>query len=140
MTSKRVMAGFAAGAALAGMVVGAARLSGVVEPAMAFAEEPAPVRAVPARQTRAETPAPDLSRREKERWRGKSRASSDVPAGVLARVASRRELERGGRCPAPKEERAAPLAVADADAERCQPEGDGIESVEIEWNGASATP
>lgn len=127
MTSKLVMTGFAAGAALAGMLVGAARFTGVADPVTAVAEEPTPVvRASAARE---------VSAGEKERWRG-NRTTSDVPPGVLARVASRRELERARQCPpADAGEPAGPAA-----AERCPPEGDGIESVEIDWNGSSATP
>jgi hypothetical protein len=131
------MAGFAAGAAIAGMVVGAARLGGVADRATAAADEPA---AAVEEGARAKAPAGGPARRdatgERERWR-KAGASSDVPAGVLARVASRRELERSaGRCPATREE----TGLRAPEPERCAPEGGGVESVEIDWNGSSATP
>jgi hypothetical protein len=137
MTSKRVMAGFAAGAAIAGMVVGAARLGGLADRATAAADEPA---AGVEDSARANPPPGAPARRdgtgERERWR-KAGASSDVPAGVLARVASRRELERSaGRCPAARDE----AGVRALEAERCAPESGGVESVEIDWNGSSATP
>jgi hypothetical protein len=133
------MAGFAAGAALAGMVVGAARITGVVDASTAAADEPA-APAVERTVTAAKPPAePErkASGAEGERWRGKGRGSSDVPAGVLARVASRRELERGGSCAPRAPERVGP---PEEGADRCPPESDGIESVEIDWNGSSAAP
>jgi hypothetical protein len=133
------MAGFAAGAALAGMVVGAARLGGVMDASTAAADEPAAPAAVERTVTAAAKPSGPARQApaEGERWRGKGRRSSDVPAGVLARVASRRELERGGSCTA---QAAARVGPPEEGADRCPPESDGIESVEIDWNGSSAAP
>ncbi|WP_242343142.1 hypothetical protein [Anaeromyxobacter terrae] len=133
MSGFKVMAGFAAGATLAGMVVGVARLTETVEPATAVAETPAATKAPAPSGPPVEEPPP--------RWHAPEGAPEEVTAGVLAKVASRRaEAERGCRTsrePAATEKRGRKGARAEK-AARCPPE-EGIESVEIDWNGPPAT-
>jgi hypothetical protein len=164
MTSKRVMAGFAAGAAIAGMVVGAARLTGVSEPATAVAEVPAEVHPVAAAavvakaQPEPEPKPPERATpepaRSSERWRAPGRPAGDVSAGVLARVAKQRGVERAEPCevsvkvatgtgsaaePKPKTGGQVAAVRSCAPADRAMPD-EGIESVEIEWHGTPAQP
>ncbi|WP_242360340.1 MULTISPECIES: hypothetical protein [Anaeromyxobacter] len=138
MTALRVMAGFAAGATLAGMVVGVARLTETVEPATAVAEQPA------ATAPAATASAPSGPRPEEPpaRWHAPEGAPEEVTAGVLAKVASQRaEAARGCRTsrePSATEKHGRKGARAEPKAARCPPE-EGIESVEIDWNGPPAT-
>ncbi len=134
MSGFRVMAAFAAGATLAGMVVGVARLTETVEPATAAADTPAAATAQAPSGPRPEEPPP--------RWHAPEGAPEEVAAGVLAKVASRRAEEARGcrtsREPAAAEKRGRKRARPDPKAARCPPE-EGIESVEIDWNGPPAT-
>jgi hypothetical protein len=105
----RALAGAAAGAALAGFVLGARSVNDPEPPPPAVS---APIAAEP----RAE-PLPPAPSSPPARTR--------VPAGILARAAKARALDRGPACPPvePPEERA-----------RCAPEQ--RESIEIEWHVA----
>jgi hypothetical protein len=128
------MLAFSAGAAVAGLVFGAARLAGVDEPPAAVAEA-APAAAAP--------PAPSSSAHADASppWRakGKKAKGDEVPAGILARVASR----RGG------EPSACPPKQAPAGARRANPHAPpaqdacaarDAESVEIDWHAPATTP
>lgn len=150
MSGVRVMAAFAAGAALAGMVVGVARVTEVVEPSTAVAEPAlaakpsaaeATLPAAPAAsEPRPETPVKSPGESPPARWRAPQAGPEEVTAGVLAKVASRSAPERCelAREPAAPDRRGGKGAPRGPKAERCRPE-EGIESVEIEWNAPSAT-
>jgi hypothetical protein len=107
--TSRALAGAAAGAALAGFVLGALSVRDPEPPPPAA---PAPVAAEP----RAE-PLPPAPFPAPERTR--------VPAGILARAANARALDRGPACP--------PVQPPEEPA-RCSPEQ--RESIEIEWHVA----
>jgi hypothetical protein len=150
----RVMAAFAAGATIAGMVVGVARLTDVVEPSTAVADGEAgkaATVAIPTANPRsAATPIPTSTSNlnptaialkepetKPEGWHAPEGAPEEVTAGVLARVASRRAKATG--CdPARQGAAAAPKARRAGKAESCPPE-DGIESIEIDWSHGSTS-
>ena len=166
MSAVRVMVAFAAGATIAGMVVGVARLTDMVEPATAAAEAPAAEVARPpaaasststpagsrdaARPERSEAASAERDRRTSPRaeqkptparWRAPAGVPEEVTAGVLARVASRGA--KAARCEpvratAVVERQERKQAKPAAEASSCPPE-EGTESVEIDWNGSPAT-
>lgn len=148
MSGLRVMAAFAAGASIAAMVVGVARVTDVVEPSTAVADSPLPAapppagqRPVPAAGPAAE-PRPEVAEDARPAsWRAPQGGPEEVTAGVLAKVASRRaQAERCEPPPAPAaaKRRGREATRQEPKAERCPPE-EGIESVEIDWNASPAT-
>ena len=113
--SLRVMAGFAAGATLAGMVVGVARLADVVDPSTAVAEPPAAVTAPPPAEKADSSPTEPTP----PRWHAPKGAPEEVTAGVLARVASQAEASRCESGPEPERKPvAAKRRAAGKDARR----------------------
>ncbi len=104
----RLLAGIAATAAVAGFI------AGVFSPRLPAAAPPA-AAAVPAA---APEPLPPLALPE--------RARPQVPAGILARAADARALDRGPSCAAPD--------VGRLEPPRCASEQ--RESIEIEWHVA----
>jgi hypothetical protein len=143
MSGFRVMAAFAAGATIAGMVVGVARLTDVVEPATAVAdaeaEKPTPTPTSTSTATSSTSTSEPQQKQPPPGWHAPEGAPEEVTAGVLARVASRRAKVTGCE-PARKVaavERVERKERAETrrgdEAGRCPPD-DGIESVEIDWN------
>jgi len=146
MTSRSVKIAFGAGAALAGIVLGAARLAGLDEPPAAIAEVAAPAAPADAATSPAASP-PRAEASPQWRVQKKDTKREEVPAGILARVASRRGASRP-TCPAQPAAAGAPRAAAPATASKastaasdgCAPSAAGqVESVEIEWHAPSPT-
>jgi hypothetical protein len=109
------------------------------EPPAAIAELPAPPQ--PA-AVAAPAPASKPQAEASPQWRaqGKNAKRDEVPAGILARVASRRG--GGPACP-PKQAaagatRANPPAPPPPDA--CGKGSGHVESVEIDWHAPATTP
>jgi hypothetical protein len=125
VTSLRVLAGVAAGIALAAFALGSARLGALSEPpAPAPAAAPVfPALAPPPAPVAAEASAPAATPpRGGASLPPAARASAPRPhvsAGVLVRAASARKQERAATCPAPA---------------RPAPGDGGVESIEIDWN------
>lgn len=145
MTSRSVKIAFGAGAALAGIVLGAARLAGLDEPPAAIAEVAAPAAPADAPTSPAASP-PRAEASPQWRVQKKDTKREEVPAGILARVASRRASRP--TCPAQPAAAGAPRAAAPATASKassaasdgCAPSAAGqVESVEIEWHAPSPT-
>jgi hypothetical protein len=114
MMRPSLLAGIAVTGVVAGFVAGvfSPRLPGAAPPAAA-ARAAAPAPTAPAGE-----PLPPLVLPE--------RARSQVPAGILARAAEARALDRGPSCSAPDREHAPP---------RCASEP--RETIEIEWHVAA---
>jgi len=111
MITIRLLAGIGATAAVAGFI------AGVFSPRLPAAAPPA-AAPVPAAAFDAGEPLPPLALPE--------RARPQVPAGILARAADARALDRGPSCAAPD--------VGRLELARCASEQ--RESIEIEWHVA----
>jgi hypothetical protein len=111
VTPLRVLAALGVSLAIAGAVVAALPQRDRPAPPAAEAAEPPPHQARPVRAPRREPPP----------LGGAGAPRLDVPAGILARAATSRALERGPSCSSAPSE-AAP---------RCPPEQ--RESIEIDW-------
>lgn len=107
MTGNRLRIGFALGAALAGMLAAALRVTGVSDGATAVADEPAAAHPAPATVQAAPPPAPGMTAETSERWRAKPAAPAEVPARVVTRAAR-------AAAPPPAPERACTPAEASA--------------------------
>lgn len=130
MTSARVVA-VVAGAVIAALFANAIRLA-AADPAEDVPGDP-PARALP-------TAAIDTAGQPSSVRAGKWSAPKQprVSAGVLARAASRKPLDRAPVC-APPERGGASETRAPAD--RCPPPDRGeAEHIEIDWHADSATP
>jgi hypothetical protein len=132
------MLAFSAGAAAAGLVFGAARLAGMDDPPAAVAEQ-----ASTAQPAAAPAPAPASGPHADASppWRakGKKAKGDEVPAGILARVASRHAVDRSACPPKPAPagaHRANPPATTAPDACAAR----DVESVEIDWHAPATTP
>jgi hypothetical protein len=151
VTTWRVFVGFGAGFVVAGAVAGLARVAGLDEPPAAIADVEPPAAAAPraAAGTAAAPPVaaadaaprPDgtpvgaaapvgpapADAKPSRRWRTpRNQPADEVPAGVIARVASRRGVER--RC------------VAAPSSNPCAEDAGRVDSVEIEWHGPAPKP
>ncbi len=115
MMPYRLLGGIAASAAIAGFLAGVLSLHAPLHAAPA-APSTAPSTVTPAAPARSADdplePVPFPGERPR------------VPAGILARAADARALDRGPSCPAPEEHRAPPP--------RCASEQ--RESIEIDWH------
>lgn len=141
MTGARVKVAFAAGAAIAGMLVAAARLGGVSEQATAIADEP--VRPATVGPPPAGAPVPPAAAK---RWRAKPVDPDEVTAQVVNRAATPKEPAPGAAAAAPPAcTPAAPVpgreGTAGAVTEGAPPcpEKPREEPVEIDWNAPASS-
>ena len=159
MTGARLRIGFALGAALAGMLAAALRVTGVSEQATAVADDvevPAAARAAPVASPPAVASPPPVAAPAEapvapavaERWRTKPAAPAEVTARVVSRAARVPAPERApaARCAMP--EAAAVRAKDDAPARAKDDAKDAAsspcdakaETVEIDWHAPAPTP